>query len=126
MNNELVIKKCLKCGALVRVLNDCTCDNCGIKCCNEQMKKLIPNSSGASEEKHIPKYKKVDKEINVTLNHPMEEDHFIEWISLVHQDKEEIVFLHPGDKAECKFNYIPGSTIYSYCNKHELWKKDVI
>ena len=31
---------CAKCGALVKVLIDCTCENCGIKCCGETMKEI--------------------------------------------------------------------------------------
>lgn len=38
----MIIKKCLKCGALVEVLDDCNCANCGIKCCNQQMEIMEP------------------------------------------------------------------------------------
>ncbi len=31
---------CEKCGALVKVLIDCTCENCGIKCCGSTMKEI--------------------------------------------------------------------------------------
>ena len=31
---------CEKCGAMVKVLIDCTCTNCGIKCCGETMKEI--------------------------------------------------------------------------------------
>ena len=31
---------CEKCGAMVKVLIDCTCQNCGIKCCGETMKDI--------------------------------------------------------------------------------------
>ena len=31
---------CEKCGAMVKVLIDCTCNNCGIKCCGETMKEI--------------------------------------------------------------------------------------
>ena len=31
---------CEKCGAMVKVLIDCTCENCGIKCCGEVMKEI--------------------------------------------------------------------------------------
>ena len=31
---------CEKCGAMVKVLIDCTCCNCGIKCCGETMKEI--------------------------------------------------------------------------------------
>ena len=39
---ELTIKKCAKCGATVQVLEDCKCQNCGIKCCGEEMIKVVP------------------------------------------------------------------------------------
>lgn len=50
MKNELIIKKCLKCGALIEVINDCNCNECGITCCGEPMVKLISNSVDASFE----------------------------------------------------------------------------
>lgn len=31
---------CSKCGALVKVLIKCTCENCGIRCCGEEMKEI--------------------------------------------------------------------------------------
>ena len=125
MKNELIIKRCKSCGAIVKVLNDCTCENCGIKCCGEEMEILIPNSVEAAVEKHIPTFEKVEDEIYVKVNHVMDKEHYIEWIALVKDNKEYIVNLYPEQNAECRFKYIPGSTIYAYCNKHGLWKKDV-
>lgn len=125
MSKELIIKKCEKCGAMVRVIEDCHCDNCGIKCCGEEMKKLVPNSVDAAVEKHVPTYEVKDGKIFVKVNHVMEEDHYIEWISIVFEDKECITYLEPGKDAVAHCKYIPGSTIYAYCNKHGLWKIDV-
>ena len=48
------ILMCKKCGALVEVLEDCTCKDCGITCCNENMVELKSNSVDASFEKHLP------------------------------------------------------------------------
>lgn len=124
-NNELIIKKCLKCGALIEIMQDCTCDNCGIKCCGEEMQLLIPNSVDASIEKHVPTYEKVEDEIFVKVNHVMEKEHFIEWIAVVKDCSVNKVVLYPEQNAECRFKYIPGSTIYAYCKKHGLWKTDV-
>ena len=31
---------CEKCGAMVKILIECTCPNCGIKCCGETMKEI--------------------------------------------------------------------------------------
>lgn len=125
MNNELIIKRCESCGAIVKVINDCSCENCGIKCCGETMKALLPNSVDAAIEKHVPTYEKVGDEISVKVNHVMEEEHYIEWISLIADNKEYTVSLLPEQNAECKFPYIQGSTLYAYCNKHGLWKADV-
>ena len=104
MSKELIIKKCTKCGATVKVIEDCHCEGCGIKCCGEEMKK---------------------GKIFVKVNHVMDEEHSIEWISIVFGNKEVTTYLEPGKEAVAHCKYVPGSTIYAYCNKHGLWKKDV-
>ena len=125
MKNELLIKKCASCGALVKVIEDCTNENCGLQCCGKEMQLLVPNSVDAAVEKHVPTYKIIEDEIFVTVNHVMEKEHFIEWIALVTDNKEYMVKLYPEQNAECRFPYIPGSCLYAYCNKHGLWKKEV-
>lgn len=125
MKKEFVIKKCKKCGAIVRVLGDCNCGGCGIVCCTEPMEKLVPNSVDAAVEKHVPTYEIVDGKIMVKVNHVMEEEHSIEWISIVFGDKECTTFLQPGKDAVAHCKYVPGATIYAYCNKHGLWKTEV-
>ena len=80
MSKELLIKKCTKCGALIKVLKNCECV-CGFECCAEEMKTLKPNSEDAAVEKHVPEYEIKDGKIFAKVNHVMEEDHYIEWIS---------------------------------------------
>lgn len=121
MKNKMFIKKCLKCGNIVKSFKE----DARIRCCDNEMKNIIPNSVDASMEKHVPNYKVVEDEIFVTVNHPMDKEHYIEWVALVSDNQEYITYLYPEQNAECRFKYIPGSTIYSYCNKHELWKNDV-
>ena len=125
MKNELLIKRCEKCGAMVKVLEDCTCDNCGIRCCGENMAVVTANSTDANQEKHIPTYQIIDNEIVVTVNHGMEKEHFIEWISLVKENTEVTVKLYPEQEAIARFPYMRGATIYAYCNKHGLWSAEV-
>lgn len=122
---ELIIRKCMKCGALVEVLNDCKCDDCGIKCCGESMRTFMPNAEDASFEKHLPVVEVSGNEVLVTVPHVMEEDHFIEWIEMISANKRERVILEIGKPANATFPYIKGSKIYSYCNKHGLWMSDV-
>ena len=114
MEKELVIKKCSKCNTLIEVIKDCNCDNCS-----------IPNSVDAAFEKHVPNYEVIDNRIIVTVNHVMEEDHFIEWIAMSSNNKIIKKFLLPNEKASAIFPYVKGSKIYSFCNKHGLWAKGI-
>lgn len=117
-----MLKKCLKCGALVEVLNDCTCDDCGIRCCGQPMVEVKPNSEDAAFEKHIPTYEVVGEYIVVTVNHVMESDHFIEYIGLESDKISAKKFFKAGDTAKAIFPYVKGSKLSSYCNKHGLWQ----
>lgn len=76
------LKKCEKCGAMVEVLQDCTCENCGIKCCGQEMTEVIANSVDASFEKHVPQIEVCGNYIIANVNHVMEEEHNIEWLAI--------------------------------------------
>lgn len=119
------LRICNKCGALIEVLKDCTCENCGIKCCGEQTKAIVPNSVDASFEKHIPTIEVVGNYIEVTVNHVMEEEHFIEWVALVDEKISARKYFKAGETLKAIFPYIKGAKVYSYCNKHGLWVKEV-
>lgn len=122
---ELIIKKCLSCGAIVRTINDCNCTNCGIKCCDEPMKVLVPNSVDAAVEKHVPVYEKDGNMIKVEVKHVMEDEHYIEWITMITDNEQYTKYFKPGDVCEVFFNYVPGAKLYAYCNKHDLWMSTV-
>ena len=122
---KLLLKKCPKCGATVEVVQDCTCADCGFRCCNMPMVTIKPNSSEASFEKHLPVVEKHDQFISVKVNHVMEEAHYITWIALYHEGGKIVYELKPGNPAQVVFPYIKGSILYSYCNLHGLWQKDV-
>ena len=121
----MMIKRCNKGGALVKVFKDCNCNDCGIKCCGEELQIVKPNSVDAAIEKHVPDYEIIGDEIKVKVNHVMDDDHYIEWISYVCEKNEQIVYFKPGEEATATFKYVKGSTLYSYCNKHSLWSKVV-
>ncbi len=123
---ELLIKKCNKCSSTVRVLKDCDCEgDCGIRCCGEKMSDLKANSVDAAFEKHVPTYEIKGDLVEVKVNHVMEPDHYIEWISAVYENEECTKYLKPGEDACATFKYVEGMTLYSYCNKHLLWKTEV-
>lgn len=120
-----VIKKCSDCGSLIRVFNNCPCSTCSISCCGKEMEEVLSNSVECDSSKHIPTYQLEGDHIIVMVPHVMEEEHYIEWVSFVRDNKETTVYLKPGDNnGEIVFPYSKG-TLYSYCNKHGLWKSEV-
>lgn len=125
MKEKVTFYRCEECGNTTGVLDG---NSKNILCCGKKMKPLVANSTDAATEKHVPVYEKVGDEIFVKVGeteHPMETDHYIMWITLVSEGKTTRELLKPGQPAEAKFQYIPGSVIYAYCNKHGLWKKEV-
>ncbi len=115
--------KCKSCGARVIVDKDCNCP-CGFVCCDERMVEVIPNSIEASFEKHLPNYVINDLTIEITVDHVMDEDHYIEWIALETSWGFDIKYFEPGEKPFAEFYYRPG-VLYAYCNKHGLWKREI-
>lgn len=120
-----VFYKCEICGNIIGLIDG---DINHIKCCGKDMELLVANSQDAATEKHVPVYEKDGDEIIVKVGeveHPMAEDHYIMWIAQVSENQTTRVRLHPNQKPEARFKYIPNSTIYAYCNKHGLWKTEV-
>lgn len=122
---ELILKQCTKCGATIEVLEDCKCEKCGIKCCGEEMKKVLPNTVDASVEKHKPQVEVVGAYIVVSVPHVMEEEHYIEWLMLKSDKVSAKKYQDLGKEVKAVFPYIKGSTVYAYCNKHGLWSTEV-
>ena len=125
MRENVRFYKCKKCQNVIGLIHG---DMENIKCCGEQMDLLNPNTVDAATEKHVPIYEKDGDEIVVKVGeveHPMEENHYIMWIAQVSENRTTRVRLHPGEKAETRFPYLPGSLLYEYCSKHGLWKTEV-
>ena len=116
-----MFKKCMKCGKVVYELKG---SNSTI-CCNEEMMELIPNSTDAAFEKHLPNIEVVNNKIIVTVNHVMDEEHYIEWIAQETNDEIIIKRLKSGEIAKVEFDYKNNSKVYSYCNKHGLWINNI-
>lgn len=125
MDKELIVKKCMNCGAYVKVLQDCKCANCGINCCNKLMQTLSSNSTDAAFEKHVPTYEVIGDVMKITVNHVMDEDHYIEWVTILSDEGEFTKYFKPGDVCEFEYKYIRNAKIYAYCNKHNLWMNTV-
>ncbi|MEI6292099.1 MAG: desulfoferrodoxin [Methanomicrobiales archaeon] len=118
----LDVMKCNVCGKIVMVIHN------GVGttvCCNQPMELQIEKADDQGKEKHLPVIEKTLNGIKVKVGsvpHPMEGDHYIEWIEVRSGDYLHVKGLQPGDAPEAEFPVIsPDVKGRSYCNKHGLW-----
>ncbi len=120
---KLQVFKCDVCGIMVEAVHG---GGGELSCCGQPMTRLDENSTDAAQEKHVPVIEKVDGGFKVTVgsvNHPMQDDHYIEWIEAIVDGKAYRQFLNPGDAPEAFFP-VEGEQITAreFCNLHGLWK----
>lgn len=102
-----------------------------VVCCGEKMAELVPNTTEAATEKHIPVASAEGNLITVQIGstlHPMTEEHLIQWVYLETEEGGQRKSLKAGDKPEIVFALSPSDkakAVYAYCNLHGLWKADL-
>ncbi len=117
---------CRHCGNIVAVIRS---RGGQIYCCGEEMQELIPGTTEASGEKHIPVYEVKGNTVHVTVGeaeHPMTAEHYIEWVCLETEHGIQYAHLEPDDKPKAKFSVCDGDevrAVYAFCNQHSLWRK---
>jgi len=121
---KLQIYRCNNCGNMVELIR---VGGGNLTCCDQRMQLLTENTTDAATEKHVPVIEKLaDGTYKVkvgSVEHPMEEKHYIEWIQLVAGQKSYRTFLSPGQKPEAVFK-VESADVFAreYCNLHGLWK----
>ena len=94
------------------------------------MAELLPNTTDASGEKHVPVIAERGEAVEVTVGsaeHPMLAAHYIMWIVLQTTKGWQKKDLKPGEKPRAFFALTEGEkavAAYEYCNLHGLWKAD--
>lgn len=125
MAEKMQIYKCEVCGNIVEVLHGGKGE---LVCCNEPMKLFKENTVDAAKEKHVPVIKRDGDMVKVkvgSVDHPMEEKHYIEWIQVITDQGACKKFPKPGDAPEAEFEDVKGlKKIREYCNVHALWKNE--
>ena len=88
-------------------------------------KELIPNTTDAAGEKHVPVLSISGDEVKVSVGsveHPSLPAHYIEWIVLVTETGFQMKWLKPGMKPEAVFKVTDQPVAaFEYCNLHGLW-----
>lgn len=114
------------------------CETCGnqigmiknkgvpVMCCGKKMTELVPNTVEASGEKHIPAVTVEGNVVKVnvgSVDHPMVDVHYIEWIYVETENGGQRKALNPGDAPYAEFHLgdEKAVAVYAYCNLHGLW-----
>lgn len=122
---KMKFKKCSHCGQIIAMVKD---KGVPVICCGEPMQDLIPGTTDAAVEKHVPAYTIEGNAVIVQVGevaHPMLEEHYIEWVSLQTTSGNQRKALKPGDEPKVCFPIAEGDeveAVYAYCNLHGLWK----
>ncbi len=125
MAKYLEVYKCELCGNIVEVFEG----QAGtLVCCGQDMTLLEEKTADVATEKHVPYIEETDSgykvKVGKEVNHPMADEHYIQWIELVVGAKVYRQMLSPGDAPEATFCVEKADGVFAreYCNLHGLWK----
>lgn len=117
---------CAHCGNIITKVKDAKVP---VMCCGQKMDELVPNSTEAAHEKHFPVIAVEGGKVSVTVStveHPMVDAHYIEWVALETEKGMQIKYLKPGEAPKAVFALEDDKLVaaYAYCNLHGLWKTE--
>ena len=116
---------CSHCGNIIAKVKDV---GVPVMCCGQKMTEIIPGTTEASQEKHIPVYQVEGNIVTVrvgAVDHPMTAEHLIEWVSLQTKQGNQRKILAPGQEPVVRFALCEGDeveAVYAFCNLHGLWR----
>jgi len=117
--------RCEKCGNIIAVVK---ASGVPVMCCGQKMTEIVPGTTDAAVEKHVPVFEVKGNVVTVTVGavaHPMLPEHYIEWVSLQTKQGNQRKALQPGQEPKVCFTLCEGDeveAVYAYCNLHSLWK----
>ena len=116
--------RCEICGNVVEIVHE---GAPALVCCGQPMIKLEAKTEDEGQEKHVPVVEESDKGSKIkvgSVEHPMEEKHYIKFIEILLKDKVIRGELKPGQapEAECCALKQDIIEVREFCTIHGLWK----
>ena len=117
------VYRCNVCGHIIEIVNTGAGQ---LVCCGQPMELLTEKTQEEGMEKHIPVIEKTVNGYKVkvgSVSHPMETEHYIQWIELIADGIILRKHLNPGEAPEAEF-CVKAEIVMAreYCNLHGLWK----
>ena len=93
------------------------CNHCGniiayvkssgvpVVCCGEKMQELVPNTTDAAVEKHVPVIQIDGSKVTVTVGsaeHPMIQEHYIQWTALATRQGKQRKELQTRERSQAE------------------------
>lgn len=122
---EMKFYQCPVCGKIIAMVKATPVPT---MCCGRPMAEIVPGTTDASIEKHVPCYTVEGGRVDVTVGsqiHPMTAEHYIEWIAIQTKSGNQRKALSPDSEPKASFLIDEGDevvAVYAYCNLHSLWK----
>ena len=122
---EMKFYRCSHCGQIIAIVKE---TGVPVICCGEPMTEVIPGTTDASLEKHVPFVNVQGNTVHISVGsaaHPMLPEHYIEWVAIQTKLGNQRKQLSPGDEPKACFSICDGDeveAVYAYCNLHSLWK----
>jgi len=122
--------KLLKCEICGNIITHVKKSGVPVMCCGRKMEELVPGTSDGAAEKHVPVIKQDGNKVVVeigSVEHPMAEAHYIEWIILETEKGVQRRNLNPGESPKAEFILADDDKVaaaYEYCNLHGFWKAE--
>ena len=105
---------CPVCGNVIQATGEAVISCCGIP--------LPPLGAEPADEAHSIGVEIVEDEYYVTVDHPMEKDHYLSFIAAVSDHGVQFQKLYPEGGAEARFRIDRVAAFYVCCNRHGLFR----
>ena len=108
---------CPVCGNVVHATGEGAFSCCGI---------LLPALEAEEpDDAHRLVIDRVEHDLHVTVDHPMDKRHYLSFIAYVTSDRVHLRKLYPEQAAEARFPLMGSGTVYAFCNRHGLFQAKI-
>ena len=118
------ILKCDDCGSIIQVLAEGD-----EKVCSDHMLEFPVQTEGEKAPKHKPVVEIDGDKVTVKVGevaHPMDDDHYIQFVIVEAGGEQYAKCFKPGDVAEATFTVNAAEDVkaLAFCNLHGLWSSE--
>ena len=106
---------CPVCGNVIQATGEVVVSCCGIT--------LPVLDSETADADHMIHVEIVEDEYYITIDHPMNKEHYISFFAAVSDYRIQFVKMYPEGNAAARFKMDYVKYIYAYCSHHGLFKQ---